>query len=85
MLAVLCFGKNFFIKYLLNGVKQFFLFFSNLSPLNFAGNSLNRHSRENGNPVRRRRTQLVIDSRFRGNDRKRAFFQRSQSEKSLFV
>ena len=49
----------------------------NIRPLNFVKNSLNRHSRENGNPVpdqvEDKHFQLVIDSRFRGNDRKGAF------------
>jgi hypothetical protein len=41
------------------------------------GSALNRHSRENGNPVRQSALadQLVIDSRFRENDRKGAFFE----------
>ena len=47
-------------------------------PLNFAINSLNGHSRANGNPVpdqvEDKHFQLVMDSRFRGNDRKGAFF-----------
>ena len=49
-----------------------------LRPLNFAINSLNYHSRENGNPVpdqvEDKHSQSVIDSRLRGNDRKKAFF-----------
>ena len=56
-------------------------------PLNFALNTLNGHSRlsavpaqagANGNPVpdqvEDKHFQLVMDSRFRGNDRKDAFF-----------
>jgi len=50
-------------------------------PLNFTRNSLNGYSHENGNPVpdqvEDKHSQLVIDSSFRRNDRKRAFFQRS--------
>ena len=51
---------------------------NNKRPLNFDRNSLNCHSRENGNPVpdqvEDKHSQSVIDSRFRGNDGKRAFF-----------
>ena len=53
--------------------------------MNFARNSLNRYSRENGNPVpdqvEDKYFQLVIDSRFCGNDRKRAFIKRSQVQR----
>ena len=46
--------------------------------MNFAINSLNGHPRANGNPVpdqvEDKHFQLVMDSRFRGNDRKGAFF-----------
>ena len=49
-----------------------------LRPLKNAINSLNSHSRANGNPVpdqvEDKHFQVVMDSHFRGNDRKWTFF-----------